>query len=215
MSIRYDFGNKHHFIFQNCILETFTKNNSRNFGINNTKIKRLNFLEKYILKNPNCEYLMQNSDCLYILLADLSNDKLIKEGELTWKQFLYDFEIDNQCNYIALGYALIVTNICKLTGIKYQTIELIEIFFRQKNLMSLLIDRLIYECEIYAIPKNILCNSMLWEIYEKKTAAISSNFDCIFNCTNEKDIQDIITINNLNWTKEFTLLVINQLKISN
>jgi hypothetical protein len=233
MSLKYDSSNQSQRIFQDCILEKFTNDQARypgnkQTGSNKSFIPRKFMIHEYLSKHDQLGYLMQNTDCLYVLLADSTTDWHLNQGELSWKEFLGEAALqrvhqqlavmNEPLAYFPLGYALVVTKndhpdkddySYRPDHLHYHWLHWVDIFYPDKNLMSLLMARLEEKRGFFPIPRDLSQSALVWQ----DDALMTKNLLCnlLYFTSNYLRMKDFI-VHSTQWDQTWIDSLLLQIK---
>jgi len=207
---KYNNSNKDEFIFEQTKLFSFCNGNEH---FVHGPFNRRHVLFEYILKHPNCDYILENLNNFLILVGDLSDDKCTRGKELKWIDFLGSDVIDEHMNKyneyrIPLGYTMIQKRICYITEIPFYTIELFDIFYRNKNMGEFILNKLDEKID-NILPFDIKPNESYWYNLELKTKRISNTIIIMFDnhMIDKKFVDIFIEKNNFKWNTKFINLL--------
>ena len=181
---------------------------SSHFIINDTyfgKIKEVpisgetikHFIDDVLYKHPNWHILLKNLSDIYVLVASLSAQKLLKDSDITWKDIMkkQDYEILEKNNYFIIGYMLITE---KNQNVHY--IDLFDTIIRNYNLGYVMIQKYEKNYDVVLVPQEIIHTSARY-------------WAKIFDLNDEKDIEEFIEAyelesNDLSWEYLYELFSI-------
>lgn len=116
------------------------------------------FLDDVVYKHPNWSILLQNLSDIYVLVASLDAQRLLKDNEKSWKEIMKkdEYDILEKNGYFVVAYMLV--------NEKHQNnhyIDLFDTIIRNNNLGYVMIDKYEkkYEYMVNLVPQQIIQSS--------------------------------------------------------
>ena len=117
----------------------------------NTTIKQ--FVDDVIYNHPNFEILLKHLSDLYVLVASIASDDMIRDGEKSWRDLMkpeeYDVLKENNC--MVVGYMMITEK-----DEKTHFIELFDTVVRGNNLGAFMMSKYEKIKGVVPVPKEII-----------------------------------------------------------
>ena len=115
------------------------------------------FINDVVYKHPNWDILLRNLSDIYVLVASFANQKLLKDGEKSWKEIMKkdEYDILEKNNNFVVSYMLV-----KEENQNTHYIELFDTIIRNNNLGRVMINK--YERDKYnvnLVPQYIIPSS--------------------------------------------------------
>jgi len=116
------------------------------------------FLDDVVYKHPNWSILLQNLSDIYVLVASLDAQRLLKGNEKSWKEIMKkdEYDILEKNRYFVVTYMLV--------NEKHQNnhyIDLFDTIIRNNNLGCVMIEKYVkkYEYMVNLVPQKIIRSS--------------------------------------------------------
>lgn len=114
------------------------------------------FLDDVVYKHPNWDNLLQNLSNIYVLVASLGSQDILKDGETSWNDIMEkkQYDILEKNKYFIVSYMM-----TKEIDQNNHYIELYDTIIRKNNLGRVMINKYEDNYGVNAIPREIIQSS--------------------------------------------------------
>lgn len=126
----------------------------KNVVISEEAIKQ--FINNVVYKHANSSVLLKNFSYIYVLVASYNEQKLLRDGEKTWKEIMKknEYDIFKKNTYFVVSYMLV-----KEKDQNNHYIELFDTIIRNNNLGRVMITKYETRYEVNLVPQEIIPSS--------------------------------------------------------